>query len=144
MEKHVEKIEDELKAQVDKYYEKYCDSPGWIDYSVNYVGHCGTIKSIIVDTICKLPKDVKKFACEECLFVSVADGICLSLVNAKHKWTIVLSETVEIGNSATVAKNIAHAWLRHKSSSDMKLTPPGNADDQILTLITAWGFAALK
>jgi hypothetical protein len=140
MEKHSEKIEDELKAQVDQYYEKYCDTPAWIDYAIRYVGDGGVIKSMIVETISKLPKEVKKFACEECQFVSVADGICLSLSSARRKWTLVFSEALDARDNAAVARNIAHAWLQHQSSPDFKAISFQQTDEQIQSLITSWGF----
>ena len=136
------KIEDELKAEVAKYYEQYADSPDWIEYCLNYLGGGGPTKAIIAETIGRLPREVKEFACTQCQFISVADGAVFSPAHAKSKWTIVLAETLDRKTlPVTVARSIARAWLQQQSSPKVNAIPQVAHDvEQDQALLRHWGF----
>ena len=142
MENQGVKIVDNRRTEASKYYEKYQNSPGWIEYCLNYVGNCWDIQSSIAETICKLPKEVKEFACKRCQFISITEGICFNLSNTKCQWVITISETLDKKDVCkTVTINIARAWLQHKSLLDSQSEKWKYSEEQALALITKWGFS---
>jgi len=136
------KTEDILRAEANKYYEKYLDSPSWVEYCLNYVGNCWNIQTIIVETLCRLPREVKEFACQRCQFVSITEGVCLNLFNTKCKWIIIISEVLDKKDVCkTITINVARAWLHHRSLLDADSKETKDAEEQAIALVTNWGLS---
>jgi hypothetical protein len=136
------KFEGILRAEANKYYEKYQNSPGWIEYCLNYIGNCWNIQSVIAETISKLPREVMEFACKQCQFISITEGVCFHLLNTKCEWIIILSETLgkkDIFKTITI--NIARAWLQHKSLLEAPFGKSKDSEDQALALVANWGLS---
>lgn len=141
MEEYAKSKETELLAEVDKCYEKYRESPGWIEHCLNYIGVSDHTKWIIVETICKLPKEVKEFVYKKCLFISLTDGICLfEPHNHQDQWIIILSDTLNRKDLyATATRNIAYAWLQRNSIPKKNIYECKDAEEQTIALLTYWG-----
>ncbi len=143
MEEYGKSKETELLAEVDKCYEKYRESPGWIEHCIKHIGVSDPAKSIIVETISRLPKEVKEFVFAKCLFITVTDGLCLFEPHTNQgQWIIVLSGTLNRKDLfATTARNIAYAWLQRRTLSKENLHECKDTEDQTGALLTYWGIS---
>ena len=146
MEKFAEKKETELLVEVEKYYEKCRESPNWIEYCIKHVGISDSTKSVIAQVVCRLPKEVKDFVCQKCLFVSVTDGRCLfKPCGNKDQWLIILSETLAPeALHVAIAHNIAFAWLQNDSVPNKITKECKNVEEHTLTMLTSWGLSTLQ
>jgi hypothetical protein len=133
--------ETELLTEVDKCYEKYRESPGWIEHCLHHIGVSDYAKSIIAETIGRLPKEVKEFVCKKCLFISVKDGLCLFEPGSnKEQWIIILSEALHRKDLyTTTARTIAYAWLQRNSIPKKSIHECKDAEEQTVALLAYWG-----
>lgn len=114
-----------------------------VRYNLTWYGEDAEMERVIVETLLRLPEDVRRFASEECLFVSVGGGAHgtanpLHFPEARDLWLIALSE---VGPSdslhSVVAHEIAHAWLGHRGQ--------GAEEDEAAAYkqAQAWGFTGI-
>ncbi|HEX5951216.1 MAG TPA: hypothetical protein VFZ96_09445 [Actinomycetota bacterium] len=115
-----------------------------------YLGDDARTERVIVETLLRLPEDVRAFALERCVFLSVgwaapgltlpgAVGVDPATRRSRDVWLIVLEEQAPLDLLASAAAHeIAHAWLRHdRLSEDL----PDEHEVQAAELAQAWGFS---
>jgi len=84
---------------------------------------------------------VRDFVYKKCVFISVADGLCFfESCNNKDKWVIIIVDSLNRNDLyATVARNVAYAWLQHKSMSNTNIQIDKQYKEQALALLANWG-----
>ena len=95
----------------------------------------------------RLPAKVRDFALERCLIFTIGrDGqqaaVCwpASIVDKRQRrWIIVMDEDMGVDVEATIAHEIAHAWLGHRESGSA--AHPHSNDVAADDLAVEWGFA---
>ena len=123
-----------------------------VHYDLAYFGADGQLERVLVDTIARLPEDVRQFALDHCRFLSVGRvshgmvfrgsiGVDYVTKRSDAVWLVLLFEDVgEDDIHCMVAHEIAHAWLGHSA-----LDPNVPKDAEIVTanLVAEWGFTGL-
>lgn len=118
-----------------------------IAYELAYFGDDVGLERAIVQTLARLPDDVREFALESCRFLSVgrADlGMVLpgrvgaSEVVSEPRWLVLLEENVLSEDvHGIVAHEIAHAFLGHDRLS---IDTPADCEKQAASRAREWGF----
>jgi len=110
-----------------------------IAYDLNYWGGTDATWRLIVNTIARLPQDVRDFALEECAFLSVGVDILGTVVPPRltaKVWFVLLADGLSAEDGpGIVAHEIAHAWLGHDF-----MAPPANCEPEAANLVASWGF----
>ena len=121
-----------------------------VSYRLAYFGEDTRLHRWIVQTVARLPEEVRDFACERCRFLSVgrsALGMVIPADIATHAleectcnmWLILLEEELpEDDAHSIIAHEIAHARLGHNRFT-------ADASVEILTAekTKEWGFTGL-
>ncbi len=115
------------------------------DYIANNITYCcddSTLAALIIQTAARLPRDVRAFVFDRCVFLSAGRmlyGMVLPGATAKPEtWIILLSERMHGDDlHSFIAHEIAHAWLGHD-----RLSPevPVDHETQAANLAQQWGF----
>lgn len=100
---------------------------------------------LIVETLARLPQDIREKAFEEIMFIITSEGVCgtyfcLHFYEPKVQSFILLNFSELKGEDkprvmSTIAHEIAHFILGHKT-----ITLGSQSEDEADTLIEKWGF----
>jgi len=116
---------------------------------IAYHGESEQTQALLAKAVSRLPEDVAGFALERCCFVSIG-GNFLGLTlpgrlgednegQSANFWIIVLDDCQPRDEmQATIAHEIAHAWLRHDRYGEDDLTV--DCEVQAAELARDWGF----
>lgn len=104
----------------------------------------------VVETIQKLPDKVREWVCSNCSFV-IAGGIAFGPLDNKdwlkerRPWNIFIAVTAEKESLPfTIAHEIAHAWLGHKTFINTISPEPPSREKEADEQAKKWGFKEPK
>ena len=116
---------------------------------MDYYGEYEAVERTIVETICRLPDPIARFALDRCRFLSVGASVYGMTLpgragvaswpeqRSRNIWLIVLADPLPDDSShSIVAHEIAHAWLKH----DRLGFPPEDCEIQAAETAKIWGF----
>ena len=118
--------------------------------AVRYYGECPDTHTQIIETVARLPEEVRDFVSGQCRFISAGRSIYGMVLPGsigvddvsqapENIWIVLLRDPLPKRDAhGIIAHEIAHAFLKHD-----RLSPdgyPGDSEQQVAGLAKQWGF----
>jgi hypothetical protein len=129
-------------------HRRWQDSPDGVRSRLSYLGENLQMEADIIQTLIKLPREIRNFALERCRFVSVGRGIVGITLPGKigsdsrtkrtrNMWIIVLDDNESPDEvETTIAHEIAHAWRGDDRMGEMD----EECEEKAAAVTRDWGF----